>query len=61
MDYVPHTPEEQIQMMKAIGIEGLEALFRRYSGKIPAEETPRYPPAALGAGDLGAHDTAGRP
>jgi len=27
MDYVPHTPEDQKEMLKAIGVEDLEALF----------------------------------
>jgi glycine dehydrogenase subunit 1 len=27
MDYVPHTPDDQKEMMRAIGIESLEALF----------------------------------
>jgi len=44
MDYVPHTPEEQIQMMKVIGIESLEALFADIPEKYRLKKLLELPP-----------------
>jgi glycine dehydrogenase subunit 1 len=44
MDYVPHTPEEQIEMMKTVGIESLEALFADIPEKYRLKKLLELPP-----------------
>ncbi len=44
MDYVPHTPLDQQQMMKAIGIGELEALFADIPGKFRLKKLLEIPP-----------------
>jgi len=44
MDYVPHTPEEQIEMMKTVGIESLEALFADIPEKYRLKKLLKLPP-----------------
>jgi glycine cleavage system pyridoxal-binding protein P len=35
--YVPNTPEERLDMLKAIGLKSMEELFRGYNGKSAAK------------------------
>lgn len=44
MDYVPHTPEEQVEMMKTVGIESLEALFADIPDKYRLKKLLELPP-----------------
>ena len=44
MDYVPHTPEEQIEMMKTVGIGSLEALFADIPEKYRLKKLLELPP-----------------
>jgi glycine dehydrogenase subunit 1 len=44
MDYVPHTSEEQIEMMKTVGIESLEALFADIPEKYRLKKLLELPP-----------------
>jgi glycine dehydrogenase subunit 1 len=44
MDYIPHTLQDQQQMMKAIGIEGLEALFADIPEKYRLKKLLDIPP-----------------
>ena len=44
MDYVPHTAEDQLQMMKAIGVKELEALFADIPEKYRLKRLLEIPP-----------------